>query len=196
MNNNGTKPYLTTGGIAKILHVTRVTVYNWIKSEKLKAARVHQGKHRVSKKDFAEFVKQHKLKNSIASEFLAMPIVKILVVDDEPDMVRTIKTFLEKINPHYHVVGATSGFEAGLLIRSFAPDIIILDLIMPGVDGFSICRKIRENHQAKDIKIIAMTGYPSPENLKRIKKEGVSEILAKPFKYRKLLSVIKKLTKS
>ena len=196
MNNKGTKSYLTTGGIAKILHVTRVTVYNWIKLGQLKAARVHQGKYRVSKNDFAEFIKQHKLENSIASEILAIQTVKILVVDDEPDMVGTIKAFLEKANPHYHVAGATSGFEAGLLMRSFAPDIIILDLVMPGVDGFSICRKIRENHQTKDIKIIAITDYSSPENLKKIKKEGVSEILEKPFEYRELLSRIKKLTKS
>ena len=190
------KPFLTTGKIAKLLHVSRMTVYYWIKHKRLKAVRVHQGKYRVSKKDFAEFVKQHGLENHVAPEIITPPTVKILVVDDEPDMVKTIKTFLGKSNPHYHLAGATSGFEAGLLMRSFAPDIIILNLDMPGVDGFSICRKIRENHQAKDIKIIAITGQPSPENLERIRKEGISEILEKPFEYRELLSIIKKLTKS
>ena len=96
MNNNGKKPYLTTGGIAKILHVTRVTVYNWIKSGKLKAARVHQGKYRVSRNDFAGFLKQHKLENSIAPEIPTKSTVKILVVDDEPDVAGTIKVFWKK----------------------------------------------------------------------------------------------------
>lgn len=190
------KSYLTTGEIAKILHVSRVTVYNWIKLGRLKAVRIHRGKYRVSRNDFAKFLKQHDLENQISSEISNAGTVKILVVDNEPDMVGTIKAFLEKSNLHYHVAGATSGFEAGLLIRSFAPDIIILDLVMPGIDGFSICRKIKQNHQAKNIKIIAITGRPFPENVKRIKKEGVSEILEKPFKYRELLSRVKKLTKS
>jgi len=60
----------------------------------------------------------------------------------------------------------------------------------------SIGRKIRKNHQAKDRKIIAITGSLSPEDLKRIKKEGVLEIIKKSFEYRELLSRIKKLTKS
>ena len=194
-NNKGKKPYLTTGGIAKILHVTRVTVYNWIKSGKLKAARVHQGKYRVSKKDFAEFVKQHKLENSIASEILAVPTVKILVVDDELDVVGTIKAFLEKANPHYHVVVATSGFEAGHLISSFKPDVVILDMVMPGLNGFSVCRRIKSNHIARVTKIIAVTTYSSKENLEKIRKEGADIVLTKPFDYHKLLSIVKKLTK-
>ena len=195
MNNNGKKPYLTTGGIAKILYVTRVTVYNWIKLGQLKASRVHQGKYRVSKNVFTEFVKQHKLENSIASEILTMPTIKILVVDDEPDVAGTIKAFLEKANPHYHVVVATSGFEAGHLISSFNPNVIILDLVMPGVDGFSVCRKIKSDSQTRKTRIIAVTTCFSKENLEKIKKEGADIVLTKPFDYHKLLSSVGKLTK-
>lgn len=190
------KPFLTTGKIAKLLHISRMTVYYWIKNKRLKAVRVHQGKYRVSKKDFAEFVKQHGLENHVAPEILTVPTVKILVVDDEPDMVETIKVFLEKANPHYHVVGVTSGFEAGFLIHTFVPDIIILDFVMPGIDCFSICRKIKIFPQTRHIKIIAITGYPSPENLEKIRKEGVSEIIEKPFECRKLLSRVNKLAKN
>ena len=189
------KPYLTTGGIAKILHVTRVTVYRWIKLGQLKAARVHQGKYRVSKKDFAEFIKQHKLENSVAPEILAMPTVKILVVDDEPGAVKIIKTFLEKANPHYHVVGATSGFEAGHLISSFGPDVVILDLVMPGIDGFSVCRRIKSDSQTRKTSIIAVTTCSSKKNLEKIRKEGADAVLTKPFDHQKLLSNIKELTK-
>ena len=190
------KPYLTTGGIAKILHVTRVTVYRWIKLGQLKGVRVHQGKYRVSKKVFAEFIKQHKLENSVAPEILATPTVKIMVVDDEPEIVKIIKAFLEKANPHYHVVVATSGFEAGQLVNSFRPDVVILDLIMPGVDGFSVCRKIKSDPRTRGTKIIAVTAYASEENLKKIRKEGADIVLTKPFDYQKLLSIVSKLTNS
>ena len=194
-NNKGKKPYLTTGGIAKILHVTRVTVYNWIKLGQLKAARVHQGKYRVSRKDFAEFIKQHKLENSIASESIAPPTIKILVVDDEPEVIKIIKAFLEKANPYYHVVGTTSSFEAGHLISSFSPNLVILDLVMPGMDGFSVCRQIKSDPHTRGTKIIAITAHSSDANLKKIRKEGADIVLTKPFNYRKLLSSIKKLTK-
>jgi len=194
-NTKSKKPYLTTGEIAKILYVTRVTVYNWIKLGQLKASRVHQGKYRVSKNVFAEFVKQHKLENSIASEILAIPTVKILIVDDKPDVVGTIKAFLEKANPHYHVVMATSGFEAGHLISSFRPDVVILDMVMPGLNGFSVCRRIKSNHLARVTKIIAVTTYSSKENLEKIRKEGADAILTKPFDCKKLLAIVKKLTK-
>jgi PleD family two-component response regulator len=73
---------------------------------------------------------------------------------------------------------------------------MILNLVMPGTDGLNICRKIRENHQTRDIKIIAITGDSSRKTLERIKKEGVSEILTKPFEYQELLSRVKKLSKS
>ena len=195
MNNNGTKPYLTTGEIAKILHVSRVTAYNWIKSGKLKAARVHQGKHRVPKKDFAEFLKQHGLENQVATAISTTPTVKILIVDDEPEVVKIIKAFLEKANPHYHVVVATSGFEAGHLISSFNHNVIIMDLAMPGVDGFSVCRKIKSDSQTRKTRIIEFTTCFSKENLEKIKKECVDIVLTKPFDYHKLLSSVGKLTK-
>jgi len=189
------KPYLTTGRIAKILHVTRVTVYRWIKLGQLKGVRVYQGNYRVSKKDFSEFLKQHKLKNSIASEIFVTPTIKILVADDAPEVVKIIKTFLGKENPHYHFVGTTSGFEAGYLVSSFRPNVVILDLVMPGVDGFSVCRKIKSDSHTRGIKIIAVTAYSSKENLKKIRKEGADIVLTKPFDYHKLLSSVSKLTK-
>ena len=195
MINKDKKSYLTTGEIAEILHVSRVTVYHWVKSGKLKAARIHQGKHRVSRNDFVKFLKQHGLENQAAVVIPTTPTIKILVVDDEPEIVKIIKTFLGKANPHYHLVGTTSGFEAGHFISSFRPDIVILDLVMPGVDGFSVCRKIKSDPHTRNTRIIAVTAHSSEENLKKIRKEGADAILTKPFDYQKLLSSVKKLTK-
>ena len=189
------KTYLTTGEIGKILHVTRVTVYRWIKQGQLKAVRVHKGKYRVTRKDFAEFLRQHDLHNQVDSEPVTIPTVKILVVDDEPDVIRTIKTFFEKENQHYHVASATSGFEAGQLIVFFMPDVIILNLSMPGMDGFSVCRMIKSNPHTRNIEIIAVTSGSSMENLKEMGKETVRGIFTKPLDYEKLLATVKEMTK-
>jgi len=189
------KRFLTTGEIASILHVTRVTVYRWAKSGKLKAYQTPGGTYHVLRKDFAEFLRKSGMDDLAANHNFKTP-VKILVVDDEPEIVEIIKAFLEKSNPHYHVVGATSGFEAGHLISSFRPDVVILDLVMPGVDGFSVCRKIKSDPHTKGTRIIAITTHSSDENLEKIRKEGANIILTKPFDYHKLLSIVKKLTKS
>ena len=193
--NNNKKTYLTTGEIGKVLHVTRVTVYRWIKLRQLRAVRVYKGKYRVSKNDFAGFLRQHDLHNQVSSGMVTTPTVKILIIDDEPNVVVAVKTFLGKANPHYHIAGATSGFEAGQLVNSFRPDVVILDLLMPGVDGFSVCRKIKSDPHTRKTRIIAVTTCSSRENLEKIRKEGADIVLTKPFDYQKLLSSVEKLTK-
>jgi len=118
---------------------------------------------------------------------------RILIVDDQPEVIETIKTFLEKNRPNFHVTGTTSGFEAGQIVFSFKPDIVILNLVMPGIDGFAVCRKIKSEPFTRDIKVIAITGYPTEENIERIKKEGASACLAKPLDFKELLDKIEKL---
>lgn len=188
------KEFLGTTEIAEILGVTRVTAYRWVKSGMLKGFRIGRGSFRVLKDDFDEF-----LDKSGMVEFLnrsaAKTSVKILVVDDNPKIVESIKTFLERAYPHYHVVGTTSSFEAGQLVMSFRPDVVVLDLLMPGLDGFAVCRRIKSDPFTKNMAVIAMTGYGTPENLKRIKDEGAAVVLIKPFDYRELATMIEDLIK-
>jgi len=122
------------------------------------------------------------------------PETRILIADDESRIVETLKTFLEKVSTEYHVTGATSGFEAGKLLQTFKPDVVILDLIMPGMDGFEVCRQIKSDPQTRDVKIIAMTGYTTDDNIERIKKEGADTVFLKPFDYQELLKEIARLT--
>ncbi len=192
MLNSLNKNYLTTGDIAKFLSISRVTVYNWIKSGKLKAFRVPGGKYKIFKKEFLNFLKKC-CGTTVEDEYKKTEVVKILVVDDEPKIVETIKSFLEEANPNFHVIGATSGFEAGRLVVSFHPHIVILDIVMPGMDGLAVCRKIKSDPATEDIEIIAITGYPQKAEM--IKKEGASACLIKPFSYETLLTEIKRILK-
>ena len=90
----------------------------------------------------------------------------------------------------------TNGFDAGRLLYTFSPDIIILDLIMPGLDGFEVCRNIKSDPLTKHMKIIAVTGYPSRDNIQKIKSEGASSYMVKPLDYRELHKTIKSLAMS
>ncbi|HDD64764.1 MAG TPA: response regulator [Firmicutes bacterium] len=180
------KNSFSTGEIAKFLSISRVTVYNWIKSGKLKAFRVSKGKYRILKREFLNFLKKYRY--TYFEE-----VIKILVVDDEPKIVETIKSFLEKANPNFHVIGTTDSFEAGRLVESLHPHIVILDIAMPGIDGVNVCRNIKSNPETKDIEIIGITGYP--HKAKMLEKAGAHKCLIKPFNYETLLSEIENIIK-
>ena len=195
MSNLAKRPYLSTGEIARICHISRATVFNWIKDGKLKASRIPGGKYKIFNNEFLSFMKKAGLLPLVEDPEVLSHGIKILIVDDQPKIVESIKIFLEKTDPNFHVTGATSGFEAGQLVFSFKPDVIILDLIMPDVDGFAVCRNIKSNSLTKNTKIIAVTGYPTEENRKKIKLAGADAIFVKPLDYRELLKKIAELFK-
>ena len=85
---------------------------------------------------------------------------------------------------------AHSGFEAGYLAREFTPEVILLDLMMPTLDGFEVCEALKKDPATSHIRVVAMTGYHSEENVRRIMELGAAVCLAKPFEVEELLKAI------
>lgn len=184
------KKFFTTGEIGKLFGVSRISVYKWIKGGKLKAFRIPGGKFRVYRKDLIEFVKKSGLRGY--DEVLKEPL-KILIVDDDEKILETLKSYLEKKSPDFNIICATNGYEAGKKITRFKPDVVILDLFMPGIDGFEVCKDIKTEPATRDIKVIAITGYGTEENIEKIKKIGADYILTKPFDYNIIAELIEGL---
>ncbi|MDY6861398.1 MAG: response regulator [Thermodesulfobacteriota bacterium] len=113
---------------------------------------------------------------------------KILIVDDDPTIQKLFTSILSTRN--YETEVASDGFEAGLKVMEFRPDIIILDLFMPGMDGFEVCKRIKGNPTTSQIKILAITGYDTGENRARIMEAGADDYLAKPIAMDTLLQHI------
>ena len=88
---------------------------------------------------------------------------------------------------------AADGFEAGIKVMQFKPDLIILDLFMPLMDGFQVCRKLKNDPTMSDIKVLILTGYDTKENRDRIKKSGADSLLSKPVKKKTLLWRVEEL---
>lgn len=184
------KKFYTTGDISEIFGVSRITAYKWVKYGKIKAFKVPGGRYRITPQSFKEFIKKSGYEEKIIT---AEESVKILIVDDEKLIAQSVKEFLESKYPHWHICLAYDGFEAGQLITKIIPDIILLDLFLPGVNGFQLCRKIKSDETTKNVKIIAITGYPTEENIEKIKECGAEAILAKPFEMDELENTLKKL---
>ncbi|MCS7151690.1 MAG: response regulator [Endomicrobia bacterium] len=119
-------------------------------------------------------------------------VLKILVIDDEIEVHDFVKDVFEGFD-NTEVKSVHDGFSAGMTVAEYLPDLIILDLLLPGVDGFKVCASIKNNSKLKDIKILAITGYDSPENRQKILSAGADDYLAKPLELREFREKVRKL---
>jgi len=141
---------LTTGQIAAYCHVSHVTVLKWIKEGRLKAYTIPSGHYRIEKQDFHEFLVQHKM--PVDEAFFAEEAVKVLVVDDEAKTYKLITSTFDE----YKSASAANGFEAGLQLATLQPNLLILNLDTPGIDGLEICQNVKTDPMTKRTKILVL----------------------------------------
>jgi len=115
---------------------------------------------------------------------------RILIVDDDSAIAGFLFEVLSIVNGGFEVEVVHDGFTAGSFIQSFQPQIILIDIMMPGVNGIEICRFLKENDETRDVEIIAMTGYPSQSNIDDILAAGARECLTKPINVSQLMHAI------
>ena len=170
------KEIFTVPQAAKYFAIGRVTLWKYVKSGELKASLTPGGHYRVLKKDLEAFARKKGM-YPLAS-YHPHKKNKILIVDDD-DQIRDLYTKILRIHK-YETDTASDGFEAGAKFVEFKPDLIILDLFMPGMDGFEVCRRLKEDPGRVDVKILIFTGYDSIQNRERIMAEGADDYLVKP----------------
>ncbi len=107
--------------------------------------------------------------------------IRILVVDDDPIIVETIVQSLEEDEHDYEVISASDGFEAGIQVNHFKPHLLILDIMMPDIKGYEVCKKIKNDEETKDIKIIVLSAYLDEEKFKKMKEHGADVCFSKPL---------------
>jgi signal transduction histidine kinase len=117
----------------------------------------------------------------------------ILVADDEPDMLRFLKS---QLAPHFQVIEAVDGQQAFEKAAQFLPDIVLLDMMMPGKDGLQVCRELRERTSTKRIPIVLLTARADEETKLAALAAGASDFLAKPFSTTELHVRVKNLIDS
>lgn len=194
------KSLLTTGDIAAHCQVTYQTASNWIRSGKLEAFRTPGRHQRIQLAEFERFLAAHGMPPYVAvdpDEGTVQTVQKggrrrILVVDDDADIVRVVTRFLSTAD-EYELETAADGFEAGVQVYRFQPELVLLDLMMPNIDGFKVCERIKTTPETAHIKVLVMTGYGSEQNLRAARERGADEFLAKPFRIAELKDHIDRL---
>lgn len=165
--------------------IHRVTMWRWIKSGKLTAFRTPSGLYRIKKSDMTRFIKNEM--PFLQTEDGAGPH-RVLIVDDDPSIRRYLRRALSAYDVDVEEAG--NGFDAGMKINNFNPDLILLDLFLPGIDGFEICRQIKSDPRYEHIKVVAITGMGTPEVEKRIRGLNVDHYMEKPIQLKALRHLV------
>ncbi len=174
------EPVYTTHKVSQFCSVTIPTVMSWVDTGKLKAFRTPGGHRRILHADLLSFLKKHEIP-VVAQLRGANSAKRILIVDDEAIIRRVAKRALKKLTSPVEIDTAQTGFEAGLKSAAHTPDLIVLDINLPGIDGFDVCREIRRNTATQSARVLAISGRDVDEYRKRILACGADEFLAKPF---------------
>jgi len=181
--NEGGRRFFTTSEVANYCAVTNDGVLKWIKSGKLRAFSTPGGHYRVSAEDFRTFLEKYDIP---VDETFFRGTTKdrtVLVVDDEPNIREIVRRLLNELDANLKVEEACDGYEAGIKIGSLNPDLVIMDVMMPRVDGISLCRSIRENPKTEHVKVLAITAFPEQDNVKKMYDAGADLCLIKPLQF-------------
>ena len=188
------KKALTTYEIAKYCDVTPRTVVQWISEGKIKAYRTPGNHSRVKIENFLKFLGTYNI--PIPHDFNALiestGKKKILIVDDDKNMALSIQRAFT-LKGEYELELAFDGFDAGRKVVIFNPDLVILDIKMPGMDGYAVAKRIKEIPETSSAKIIAISAFFDDEGKKRITSLGADACLDKPFSQEELLEKIESL---
>ena len=165
---------------SKYCSVSPKTIINWIEAGHIEAYRTVGGHRRIKKFDLENFMQKQGIPIPDAKKDLDER-KRILIVDDDAIIVETIVQALEEEAYNYEIISAADGFEAGIQVNHFRPHLLILDIMMPDIKGYDVCKKIKETEETKDTKIIVLSAYMDDEKFKKMKEYGADLCFSKPL---------------
>jgi len=183
------KTVFTTGEAAEICKVSQQTIIRCFDSGRLKGFRVPGSRFRRIPRDaLIAFMKD----NNIPVDALDSGKTKILVVDDDPEIVELFVDVLER-DGRFEVKTASTGYDAGIITQEFLPDLVILDYMLPDINGNVVCQTIRKNPNFEHIKIIIVSGVVNQDEINELLRAGADEFVKKPFNIEKIIERVGQL---
>lgn len=182
---------LTVFQASKYCNVSPKTIINWIEAGHIEAYKTVGGHRRIKKPDLETFMSKQGM--PVPEKEINSARKRILIVDDDPIIVETLVQALEEENYNYEIISASDGFEAGLQVNHFRPHLLILDIMMPDIKGYDVCKKIKSNEETKDTKIIVLSAYLDDEKFKKMKDYGADLCFSKPLPLPRLREEVAKM---
>lgn len=180
------KELYTTGEAADVCNLSQQTIIRCFDSGRLRGFRIPGSKFRKIPRDsLLKFMKD----NSIPMQSLQSGRKRLLIVDDDAEIVEMMTDVLNR-DGRFEVKTASTGYDAGIMTQKFRPDIILLDYMLPDVNGNIVCKTIRENPEFTNTKIIIISGVINQIEIDDLLKSGAEAFMKKPFSITELIEKI------
>ncbi len=171
------KDLYTTGEAAEICRISQQTIIRCFDAGRLEGFRVPGSRfRRIPRQNLVKFMKE----NKIPLDSIESGKKKILIVDDDAEIIELIVDVLNR-DGRFETKTASSGYEAGMATQRFRPELILLDYMLPDVNGNVVCQTIRKNPEFENIKIIIVSGVVKQEEIAQLLKSGAQDFIRKPF---------------
>jgi len=171
------KDLFTTGEAAEVCKVSQQTIIRCFDSGRLEGFRVPGSRfRRIPRLSLIKFMKD----NSIPLDNIDSGKRKVLIVDDDDEIVELMVDILAR-DGRFETKTASSGYEAGITTEEFRPEVILLDYMLPDINGNVVCQTIRRNPKFEDIKIIIVSGVVREDDIEQLLQSGAEGFIRKPF---------------
>ncbi|MFG0247132.1 MAG: response regulator [Phycisphaerales bacterium JB052] len=183
------KKVFTTGEAAKVCKVSQQTIIRCFDSGRLNGFRVPGSRfRRIPREELIRFMRE----NDIPIESIGSDRKRVLIVDDEPEIVSLVTDLLEG-DGRFEVRSAMTGYDAGMETERFKPHLIVLDYMLPDINGNIVCQRVRENDQGGDTRVLCVSGVVEQIEVEKLMQAGADGFLKKPFELRELVDRIEGL---
>jgi excisionase family DNA binding protein len=171
------KTVFTTGEAAKICKVSQQTIIRCFDNGQLKGFRVPGSRfRRIPREALYKFMKD----NGIPTDALESGKRKVLLVDDDAELVELMSKVLEE-DGRFEVKVAGNGFDAGMMVKEYRPDIIVLDVMLPDINGKEVCHRVRADTTLEDVRILCISGMIEEDKVHELRLSGADDFMHKPF---------------
>lgn len=182
--------------VANLCGVVNQTSINWIKNGYLKAFMTPGGQYRVYVEDLVSFLRERNMRIPADLETTMKSDVdwnSLAIIDDDRTLNDILKQYFEKNSPSFTIIQAFDGFDAGAILADKRPGFVILDIDLPGLDGYQICHKVKNEPSFGKPFVISITGLDHPDVKERALASGSDAFFAKPLDFDALGELVAEL---
>lgn len=183
------KHIFTTGEAAEVCKVSQQTIIRCFDSGRLHGFRVPGSRfRRIPRDELIRFMKN----NDIPTAGFDSGKRRVLVVDDDEEIVELFCDALAR-DERFEVRTATTGYDAGALTQQFKPDLMILDYMLPDINGNMVCQRVRQDPEMAGMKVVIVSGVVNQDEIDSLMDAGADEFVKKPFDIKKLIGRMEQL---
>lgn len=180
------KNLFTTGEAAEVCSISQQTIIRCFDAGRLDGFRIPGSKfRRIPRESLIKFMKE----NSIPLGNIDSGKRKVLVVDDDAEIVELIVDVLTR-DGRFEVKSASSGYDAGILTEQFRPELMLLDYMLPDINGNVVCQAVKRNPELAGTKVIIVSGVVNQSEIDELMNAGAEDFIRKPFDISELVEKI------